>query len=280
VICLFWGRFFIGIGESCMQKKDVWVSGDLYEPYVGRWSRLVAKEFLKWVNAPPGIRWLDVGSGSGALSQTILLLCDPSKVKGIDRSDGFVEFARVKILDPRATFETGDAQSLPVEDQEFGAAVSGLVLNFVPEPEKMVSEMRRAVSDDGIVALYVWDYADKMQFMRHFWDAAVALDPAAQELDEGPRFPVCNPDALHGLFQTVGLRNIETRAIDVDTHFKDFDDYWDPFLGGQGPAPAYAMSLSEGKRAQLREKIREGLPIADDGSIPLIARAWGIKGVK
>jgi SAM-dependent methyltransferase len=240
----------------------------------------VAKEFLEWVNAPPGIRWLDVGSGSGALSQTILSLCAPRKVKGIDRSDGFVEYARVKVLDPRATFETGDAQSLPVDDQEFGAAVSGLVLNFVPEPEKMVSEMKRAVIEDGIVALYVWDYADKMQFMRHFWDAAAALDPASRELDEGPRFPVCNPDALRELFQKVGLQEIETRPIDIDTHFKDFDDYWGPFLGGQGPAPAYAMSLSEEKRAELREKIRDGLSIAEDGSIPLIARAWGVKGVR
>jgi hypothetical protein len=144
----------------------------------------------------------------------------------------------------------------------------------------MVSEMRRAVVDGGMVALYVWDYADKMQFMRHFWEAAAALDPATRELDEGPRFPVCNPDALRELFQKVGLKNIETRPIDIDTHFKDFDDYWNPFLGGQGPAPTYAMSLSEAKRAELREKIRGGLPFAADGSILLIARAWGIKGIK
>ena len=263
-----------------MEKKDVWARGDLYEPYVGRWSRLVAKEFLEWVNSLPGLRWLDVGSGSGALSQTILTLCDPSRVRGIDRSEEFVEYARMKVLDPRVTFETGDAQSLPVDDNEFGAAVSGLVLNFVPEPDKMVSEMRRAVVDGGIVALYVWDYADKMQFMRHFWDAAAALDPAARELDEGPRFPVCNPDALCELFQKVGLNDIETRPIDIETRFKDFDDYWNPFLGGQGPAPAYAMSLSEEKRVELREKIREVLPIEEDGSIPLIARAWGIKAIK
>ncbi|MFT3891574.1 MAG: class I SAM-dependent methyltransferase [Anaerolineales bacterium] len=207
-------------------------------------------------------------------------MCDPSKVKGVDRSDGFVEYARVKILDPRATFETGDAQSLPVDDNEFGAAVSGLVLNFVPEPEKMISEMRRAVVDGGIVALYVWDYAGKMQFMRHFWDAVPTVDPGARDLDEGTRFPICNPNALTELFQKVGLNDIETRAIDIETHFKDFGDYWNPFLGGQGSAPTYAMSLNEEKRAELREKIREGLPFAEDGSIPLIARAWGIKGVK
>ena len=263
-----------------MEKKDVWASGDAYEPYVGRWSRLVAKEFLIWVDAPQGVRWLDVGCGTGALSQTILQTCDPRTVKGIDQSEGFVGYAKSKTNDLRATFEVGNALSLPVKDRDYDVAISGLVLNFVPQPEKMVSEMRRAVVDGGMVALYVWDYADKMQFMRHFWEAAAALDPATRELDEGPRFPVCNPDALRELFQKVGLKEIETRPIDIDTHFKDFDDFWNPFLGGQGPAPTYAMSLSEEKRAELREKIREGLPITEDGSIPLIARAWGIKGIK
>jgi SAM-dependent methyltransferase len=261
-------------------SKDVWASGDSYEPYVGRWSRLVAKEFLAWIDVPQGVCWLDVGCGTGALSQTILQTCDPQAVKGIDQSEGFAGYARSKTNDPRAAFEVGNAISLPVNDNEYDAAVSGLVLNFVPQPEKMTSEMRRAVIDGGIVALYVWDYADKMQFMRHFWDAAAALDPTTRELDEGPRFPVCNPDALHELFQKAGLKEIETRLIDIETHFKNFDDYWNPFLGGQGPAPVYAMSLDEEKRAELREKIREGLPFAEDGSIPLIARAWAAKGIK
>jgi len=259
---------------------DVWASGDSYEPYVGRWSRLVAKEFLAWINAPQGSRWLDVGSGTGALSQTILSLCNPDKVKGIDRSDGYVEYLRGKVNDLRATFDVGDAQTLPVNEAEYDLAVSGLVLNFVPQPEKMISEMKRAVAEGGIVALYVWDYADKMQLMRHFWDAATELDPAVVELDEKRRFSICNPDTLRELFQSSGLKQVETRAIDVDTHFKDFDDYWNPFLGGQGPAAGYAMSLSQEKRAQLREKIRESLPFASDGSIPLVARAWAVRGVK
>jgi len=263
-----------------MSKKDNWASGDLYEPYVGRWSRLVAQEFLKWLDRPFGGHWLDVGCGTGALSQTILNVCNPQTVKGIDRSEGFVEYARSKVYDPRVTFEVGDAQSLPVDSNHYDSAISGLVLNFVPEPAKMISEMSRAVKKEGMVAVYVWDYAEKMQMMRHFWDAAIALDPAVADLDESPRFPICNPDALRELFQKIGLRPVETRAIDVDTHFKDFDDYWNPFLGGQGPAPTYVMSMSKEKRAQLREKIRASLPFAVDGSIPLIARAWAVKGVK
>ncbi len=263
-----------------MNKIDNWASGDLYEPYVGRWSRLGAREFLKWLDRPDDGRWLDVGCGTGALSQGILSVCTPDQVKGIDRSDGFVEYARDKVNDPRAIFEVGDAQVLLVESNVYDSVVSGLVLNFVPEPEKMISEMSRAVKDDGVVAVYVWDYADNMQMMRYFWDAAIALDPAVVDLDESPRFPVCNLNALRELFQSAGLNQVETRAIDVETHFKDFDDYWNPFLGGQGPAPGYAMSLSEEKRTQLREKLRASLPFAGDGSIPLIARAWAAKGMK
>lgn len=263
-----------------MTKKDNWASGDLYEPYVGRWSRRVAQEFLKWLDLLVGNRWLDVGCGTGALSQTILNSCNPQIVKGVDRSDGFVAYARKKVDDPRATFEVGDAQSLSVDSEAYDAAVSGLVLNFVPQPEKMISEMARAVKDGGVVAVYVWDYGDKMQLMRYFWDAAIELDPSVADLDESPRFPICNPDALRALFQKTGLKQVETRAIDVETHFKDFDDYWDPFLGGQGPAPTYAMSLSEEKRIQLRDHIRASLPFAEDGSIPLIARAWAARGTK
>jgi len=263
-----------------MNRHDNWAAGALYEPYVGRWSRLVAQEFLKWIAVPIRCQWLDVGCGTGALSQTILNTCDPQIVKGIDRSDGFVAYARDKVNDPRVIFEVGDAQALPVDSDVYDAAVSGLVLNFVPQPEMMISEMVRAVKELGVVAVYVWDYADKMQLMRYFWDAAIALDAAVADLDESPRFPICNPYALRELFQKAGLNQVEARAIDVDTHFKDFDDYWNPFLGGQGPAPSYAMSLSEEKRGQLRERIRASLPVASDGSIPLIARAWAVKGRK
>lgn len=260
--------------------KEIWASGDLYESYVGRWSRLVAQEFIRWLAIPEGSRWLDVGCGTGALSQTMLAKANPKKVKGIDRSQGFVEFARSRVADSRVEFEVGDAQALPVESDMYDVAVSGLVLNFVPEPHKMMAEMRRAVRKDGIIALYIWDYAGKMQLMRHFWNAAAALDPSAADLDEGRRFLICNPDALTELFQNAGLSRVEVRAIDIVTDFKDFDDYWSPFLSGQAPAPGYAMSLSEERRAQLRERIYNSLPFALDGSIPLVARAWAVRGVK
>jgi SAM-dependent methyltransferase len=260
------------------RSGDRWASGAAYEPYVGRWSRLVAREFLDWLAVAPGNRWLDVGCGTGALSQTILELTAPVQVTGIDASEDFIAYAREHVRDERARFTTGDAQALPDPNAMYDACVSGLMLNFVPEPAAAVSEMRRVARGGGIVALYVWDYAGEMQLMRHFWDAAVALDPATRERDEALRFPLCRPEPLATLFRDAGLSAVETRTIDVPTVFRDLDDYWSPFLGGQGPAPAYAMSLSEARRTALRERIRAGLPIQPDGSIHLIARAWAVRG--
>jgi SAM-dependent methyltransferase len=201
-------------------------------------------------------------------------------VKGIDASPGFIAYAKAQVRDARAEFEVGDAQSLMVETAAFDAAVSGLALNFVREPLRAVHEMKRVVRPGGVVAAYVWDYAEKMELMRYFWDAAAALDSAAGALDEGRRFPICQPQPLNDLFVTAGLRAVEVRAIDVSTDFRNFDDYWSPFLGGQGPAPSYAMSLSEEKRNALRDDIRSRLPMSEDGAIHLMARAWAIRGFK
>jgi SAM-dependent methyltransferase len=267
------------LSAETSRPSDVWASGAAYEPYVGRWSRLVAREFLAWLAVPPGSRWLDVGCGTGALSQTILASASPSSVKGIDASPGYVAFARGQVRDKRVQFEIGDAQAFPEETASYDAVVAGLVLNFVPQPERMVAEMARTARPGGLVAVYVWDYAGQMQLMRQFWDAALALDPTAQVLDEGRRFPICQPNRLLALFRQAGLGAVETRAIDVPTRFRDFDDYWSPFLGGQGPAPSYAMSLSEARRATLRDRIRAGLPVAADGSISLTARAWAVRGI-
>ena len=150
----------------------------------------------------------------------------------------------------RAQFRVGNAMALTVADSTFDVAVSGLVLNFIPDQTKAMSEMRRAVRHGGMIAAYVWDYAGEMQLMRRFWDTAAALDPAAREIDEGVRFPLCHPDKLAALFTAGGLGGVATKAIEVPTTFTDFDDYWSPFLGGQGPAPGYCMSLSEARRSR------------------------------
>ena len=257
---------------------DRWESGDPYERYVGRWSRLVAREFVGWLGVPAGARWLDIGCGTGALTGVVLEQAAPSAVVGVDPSEGFVGHARSRINDERAEFRVGDARELPVADGECDAAVSGLVLNFVPEPEKAVAEMRRVLRPGGLAAAYVWDYAGRMELMRYFWDAAAALDPGAAKLDEGPRFPLCRPEPLHTLFEGSGLSEVETRPIEVPTVFGDFDDYWSPFLGAQGPAPAYVATLADEARTRLRDELRARLPHGDDGSISLVARAWAVRG--
>lgn len=260
-------------------RNDIWAQGAGYEKYVGRWSRLVAADFLQWLAVTPGKVWLDVGCGTGALSQHVLETCAPTKVVGIDSSDGFVSHAKAHVTDLRVEFRVGDARALPVDDAAADVVVSGLVLNFVPDQAKAVAEMRRVARPDATVAVYVWDYAGEMQMMRRFWDAAVALNPKARELDEGLRFPVCHPEPLRDLFVSTGLRDVETRAIDIATVFRDFDDYWSPFLGGQGPAPGYCMSLSESDRDALRERLRTSLPAGPEGRIHLTARAWATRGI-
>jgi SAM-dependent methyltransferase len=261
-------------------SQDPWTSSKDYELYVGRWSRLVAHEFLNWLNVGPGCRWLDVGCGSMALSQTILAEADPRYVKGIDQSESYISYARQTSRDRRVHFEIGDAQTLSDDSATYDAVVSGFVLNFIYNPAQSLSEMMRVVKPGGLVATYVWDYAGKMQMLRHFWNAAAALDPNAADLDEGRRFPLCRPRPIKELFRSAGLKQIEVRAIDISTDFKDFDDYWSPFMCGQGPAPGYVLSLSEEKRVALRQRIRSGLPVALDGSIPLVARSWAVRGMR
>jgi SAM-dependent methyltransferase len=263
------------------EHKDTWANGAAYEYYIGRWSRLVARKFVAWLDISLGARWLDVGCGTGILSQTVIDVASPQKVLGVDSSEGYIYYANKHIQNPHVFFCLDDAQSLPVESDSYDAAVSGLVLNFVAKPNQMLSEMIRAVRIGGTVTVYVWDYTDLMQPIRCFWNAVVALDRIAIALDEGQRFPLCKPEPLIQLFQAnTHLENIEIRAIDVPTIFRNFDDYWSPFLGGQGPAPSYTMSISEERRIALREYLRRTLPISTDGSIHLIARAWAVRGLR
>ena len=260
--------------------EKIWSSAAAYESYAGRWSRLIAREFVRWLAVPSGKTWLDVGCGTGALTQTIFETGSPRYVVGADPSKAYIEYLRHHLTDQRLCFDVGDAQDLNFNDEFYDNSVSGLSLNFAPEPLKALAEMARVTKPGGTVAAYVWDYAGEMQMMRHFWKAAGEFDPAARELDEGVRFAMCKPETLADLARAAGLQDVTTRAIDIATVLRDFDDYWVPFLGGQGFAPSYVVSLSEERRAALRERIRSTLPIAADGSISLMARAWAVRGTR
>jgi len=260
------------------QASDTWERGDPYEQYVGRWSRRVAPLFLSWLGDSAGRRWLDVGCGTGALSAAILDQCAPKSVTGVEPSEGFLAKAREQLAG-RAVLHRGDAAHIPLDGASVDMTVSGLVLNFVPDARSALAEMTRVTAGGGTIAAYVWDYAGKMELMRYFWDAAVELNADAAKMDEGLRFPLCRPEPLSRLFESAGLRQVEVTALDIPTPFSSFDDYWQPFLGGQGPAPAYAMALDESARARLRDRIRERLPQKGDGLIALTARAWAVKGI-
>ncbi len=256
--------------------SDTWERGSPYERYVGRWSRRVAPEFLNWLQVPADRRWLDVGCGTGALCAAIVDGCSPASVVGVEPSAGFLETARANLAG-RATLLQGSADAVTLADAAVDVVVSALVLNFIADRPAALAEMKRVTRRGGTIAAYVWDYAGRMELMRHFWDAAAELDPQAAQLDEGLRFPLCNPDGLTELFKAAALVDVDVTALDIETRFVDFDDYWQPFLGGQGPAPAYAMSLDESARSALRERIRQRLAVQPDGSISMTARAWAVR---
>jgi SAM-dependent methyltransferase len=247
---------------------------------MGRWSRQIAPRFLDWLGVPDGLDWLEVGCGSGALSAAIMAHGKPKSLISIDSSEGFVAKARANVPDERAVFQVGDAQALTLETASRDVIASALVLNFVPDKKKALTEMKRVARVGATVGFYVWDYpGGGVEFMRAFWNAATALDPNALELTEDRRFPYCTPDGLAALATGAGLASVECTPIEVPTVFQDFEDLWRPFTLGAGPAPGYCVSLDSKARERLKVKLHDSLPRRDDGSIPLKARAWAIKTV-
>jgi SAM-dependent methyltransferase len=255
-----------------------WSSGRAYEAYVGRWSALVAPAFIQFLDVGPGRRWLDVGCGTGILTRAILDEAAPEAVVGIDPSEPFLALARSSVVDRRVVFAPGDAASTGQPDHEFGAVVSGLVLNQVPDIGAALLEARRTVVPDGVVGAYVWDYARGMAFIRAFWDAAIAVDADAARLDQARRFPIAAPAPLRAALAAAGLRSVVVDAIDVPTAFASFDDLWTPFTLGTGDAPAYLESLDAARRDAVRDRLRADVPIDEDGGIRLTARAWAVRG--
>jgi SAM-dependent methyltransferase len=257
--------------------KDVWAEHAAYEAYIGRWSRRVAAAFVPRLGVPPGRRWLDVGCGTGSLVAAVLAVAEPCATVGIDPSLGFLAGATGNA---GAALCAADARALPFRDATFDAVVSGLALNFVPDPVRAAAELVRVARPGAVVAAYVWDYAGGMQMLRYFWATASEVDDRAARLEEGRRFALCRPEPLADLWHGAGLPTATVAAIDVPTVFTDFADYWRPFLGGQGPAPGFVAALPEHRRVALRELLRSRLPTQDDGSIRLTARAWAVQGVK
>lgn len=260
--------------------SDSWSNSEAYERYVGQWSSRVGSRFLEWLGSRPRARWLDIGCGTGALSEQIHSSQMPEKVIGIEPSESFVTAATERLRGKPIEFRVGSGEQIPVEDASADYAVSGLVLNFVPDKQAAMRELCRVLVPGGIAACYVWDYAGHVQFMRYFWDAAVKLNPDARANDEGVRFPICHPVALQELFESAGFEDVKVQAIDIPTAFESFDEYWAPFLSDVAPAPGYCVSLTQAERDKLAAIVRAAIPTDPDGRILLAARAWAVSGVR
>ncbi len=258
-----------------MGATTTWADGERYQRYMGRWSALVAAGLLTWLEPPSDLDWLDVGCGTGVLAGAVVGTVASGRVVGADPSAGLLTTARAR---PGVEVVRATAGRLPFTTAGFDRVVSGLVLNFVPDPAAAVAEMVRVLRPDGEMGLYVWDYAEGMQMIRLFWDAATALDPGVVTLDQGELFPVCRPAALRSLLETAGLVQVRTRDLEVPLVFTGVDDYWVPFLGGTGPAPAYVAGLPEAARARLRDEVVDRLPVRADGTVHLTARAFAVRG--
>ncbi|MCU7550706.1 class I SAM-dependent methyltransferase [Chitinophagaceae bacterium LB-8] len=244
---------------------------------MGRWSTLMADVFLQWLNFPYHKSWLDLGCGTGALSEAISNSCKPDRLSCVDTSSEFLSKAKEKNL-PKTDFYIGSSSNIPISDNTFDIVVSGLALNFFPDIISAFSEMKRVVKPGGTIAAYVWDYSGKMEFLRLFWDTVREIDTEGYKFDEGVRFPICNTEQLHQIFEEADLIDVESSYLDIATVFKNFDDFWNPFLGGQGPAPSYLALLSPETQEQLKSAIQKKMPIEFDGLIKLKARAIAIQG--
>jgi SAM-dependent methyltransferase len=257
---------------------DRWVEGATYEKFMGRWSRVLASAFVTWLRIPEGAHWLDVGCGTGAMSQAICALANPASTLGCDLARPFVEYARAHCTDSRASFQTAGIGSLPRRTGGYGSITSLLALNFFPDPSAAIQEMSTLTARGATLSACVWDYSEGMEFLRYFWDAVAEVDPGSTSLHEGTRFPLCQGGALKEVFERNGLHGVRCEPMEIPTGFLDFDDYWTPFLGGTGPAPTYVASLDATRLSTLVRRLQKSLPARQDGSIPLRARAWAVRG--
>lgn len=256
----------------------VFNESDAYERFMGRWSRGVAPLLVRFADVRDGETVLDCGSGTGALAFAIAQAAPSARITGVDPSAQYVVYAQSLVQSDRVSFKVGDAQALDLAAGVFDRTLSLLVMSFIPDRAKALSEMIRVTKPEGLVAAAVWDYGGEMQMLRVFWDEAVRANAAAEPKDE-KHLPLCKPGELSALWRAHGLQQVDEQGLTIDMPFGSFDDYWWPFLGGQGPAGAYTTSLTETDRAALRDRLEQRL-LGDrpDGPIVLRARAWAVKG--
>jgi ubiquinone/menaquinone biosynthesis C-methylase UbiE len=252
----------------------VYSDPDAYDRGTGRWSRLLAQQFVPWLGVRRDARWLDVACGTGALAGAIMDLAWPGGVTGVDRSAPYLEQAKRRVAG--AQFERADAHKVPFPDASFDAVVCALALPYVDDPAGMAVEMMRVTAVGGLVAAYAWD--DELHVSRLFWDAAREVGAATPDDDLRERYQVTSAEALAALFQDAGARDLQMRELMAEIAYGDFDEVWAIYASGQGHTGAFCVSLPTKRRDAVREALRTRLLPARDGRIHVTARAWAAKG--
>jgi ubiquinone/menaquinone biosynthesis C-methylase UbiE len=257
------------------QADKLFTDGEAYERLMGRWSRLVGEVFLDWLHVPKNLRWLDVGCGNGAFTETLIGHCAPVTVIAIDPSDDQLAYARTRRSVKVAEFRVADAQKLPFANRSFDVALMALVISFLPDPAQAVAEMARVVRPGGWVATYMWDIPG----------GGAPTDPIYVALESmgmtsvRPANPVVSRrEAMQDLWENAGLESIETQVIRIPVAYSDFDDFWDSNTVLIGPQGKLIAGMSTSEREQLRTDLRERLPTASDGRIAYESFANAVKG--
>jgi SAM-dependent methyltransferase len=248
---------------------------DAYDRYVGRYSPSLARDTILHLGIVSGDRVLDVGCGPGALTSQLVGVVGAEGVSAVDPSESFLAAFRDRY--PGVDARVAPAEALPFEDATFDAAIAQLVVHFMNDPLRGVSEMRRVTRPGGRVAASVWDYADKMILIRRFWDAARQLAPGARPKDE-MNLAYTTRDGLGELWRERGLADVEVVPMDVSASYSDFEDLWWPLEAGVGPAGAYAVALEPGERARLKDEFQRQLEVGER-PFELTARAWLATGI-
>ena len=254
-----------------------------YELWMGRWSARLAPAFVSFAGLPKGGRFLDVGSGTGALAAALLEGVEDGTVIGIEPAESYVAYSRKRMRDERLRFEQGDALAIPFEDDSFDGTLALLILQEIPDAPKAVQEMRRVTRAEGCVAANQWNFEDGMPMLALFWDAVievVATDAAREAAADCMVVDYPDNGALRRLWQAAGLVEVETQGHEIAMEFASFEDYWTPFLSGVTPTSAYAGRLSEVERAAPKDRLRHRIMGSElDGSFTLPAQAWAVRGM-
>jgi len=246
-------------------------AAEQYDRHVGRYNAELARSLIDFAGVRSGQRVLDVGCGPGALSRELATVVGASNVAAVDPSPSFAAAARERL--PGVDVRVAAAEELPFHSDTFDHGLAQLVVNFMADAHKGVSEMARVTRSGGRISVATWDYAHGMTFLRKFWDAAIATDPHGADVDEAKTMRYCNPDALRELFESVGLRNVQTGDATPSGKYESFEDLWAPLLGGIGPSGAYVRSLNDAQREIFKREFQSQLGVGDTPFV-LTARAW------